>query len=287
MQNQENKDFTQKLRECRDEIDAVDNEIINLLEKRLKIVGKVRNIKENNGEKFFIKSSREADMIKNLLEKAPKSMPKSAIISIWRKIITSSNMLEQPLKIAVFNPTKNVHYESLVQDYYADFVPLIHHDSVNNVVLEIEKNNAQIAVFALPCDKNEQNNWWINLANNKSGIKVFAKLPFLKSLDKDCAELVALAVKKPEKSSSDETLLCIETDKEISKSQILNALKENKIDGKILKSTTTKQVENIVFHLVELRRYFDEESPEIKNLSKSKIKPFVKILGCYPSQIDG
>lgn len=284
MQNQENKEFNDKLLACREEIDAVDNKILNLLAERLKIVEKVRAIKENNGEKFFIKSSREADMIKNLLKKAPTQMPKSAIISIWRKIITSSNMMEQPLKIAVFNPKKNNDYENAVQDYYADFVPVIHHDSVNNVVLELEKNNVQIAVFALPCEKDEQNNWWINLANNKSGIKIFAKIPFLKP-SKDCLELVTLAIKKPEKSSEDETLIYIEADKEISKSQILSALKENKIDGKILKSTNTKQIENITFHLIEAQGYFDEESLEIKNLSKSKLKLFVKLLGCYPKQI--
>ncbi len=285
MQNQENKDYQQKLGEFRSEINAIDDEILNLLKKRMEIVAKVRQVKEQNHENFFIKPAREADMIKNLVAKAPNSMTKSAIVSIWRKIITSSNMFEQPLKIAICNPSKNTLFEHFIQDYYADFVPIINHDSINNAILELEKNNAQITVFALPCDNQDLNeNWWINVANNKSGIKVFAKLPFLKQ-DKNNLGLVALAIKKQEKSSSDETLLYVETDSEISRAQILSTLKSNGIEGKILKSTKVKEVNNITFSLIELQNYFDEESPEIKAFAASKIKPFVKVLGCYATQI--
>ena len=40
------------------------------------------SVKKNNLEKFFIKSSREADMIKELVSKASDNFPKSIIYFI-------------------------------------------------------------------------------------------------------------------------------------------------------------------------------------------------------------
>jgi len=294
--NQSNKTYENTLNQYRSEIDNIDEKILQLLEERMQIVNKVRKIKHENGEKFFIKSAREADMIKNLVIKANNILPSSTIVNIWRKLITSSNMVEQPISVALHNPNKTSEYNYLVQEYYADFVPITNHDSVNNVVLEIEKNTSQIAIFALPLSNKENNiddfgeDWWINLANNKAGLKVFAKIPAIELSNQEkqsgtTPELVAMAIKKPEKSMQDNSLFCIELSNAISKSQLFSALSDSKINGKILKSTKLKQVDDITFYLVEANVFFDENSPEIKTFAKSKIKPFIKILGVYPTPI--
>jgi len=296
MKNQQNTQYDALLNQCRSEINAIDEQILNLLAKRMKIVEKVREIKQNNKEKFFVKSGREADMIKNLVSKSDSILPKSAIVGIWRKIITSSNMLEQSLCIVIHNPNKLAEYNYLVREYYSDFVPIINHDSVTNVVSEIEKNTAQIAVFAIPNHVSENNNeekgenWWINLANNNAGLKVFARIPFVQHADDDkqserTEDLVVLAIKEAEKSQSDNTLFCIEVSNDVHLSQIIESLKENHISAKILKSVNLKRVNDITFYLVEAKGFFDEKSKEIAAFTKSKIKPFVKVLGCYPTAI--
>lgn len=294
--DQPDKNYETALSQYRSEIDEIDAQLLSLLEQRMKIVAKVRIIKQEHGEQFFVKSGREADMIKDLVAKADPILPRSMLVNIWRKIITSSNMLEQSLRIAIHNPNKLADYTYLLREYYSDFVPMITHDSVNNVVLEIEKNSSQIAIFALPYAGSENNtddfgeDWWINLANNKAGLKVFAKIPLIDYDDQDrqsgkALELVAMAIKKSEKSQQDRSLFCIELSNTISKSQLLAAMHENKIEGKILKSTKLKQVDDIIFYLVEAQGFFDENSEEIKKLTKAKIRPFVKILGVYPTGI--
>lgn len=291
-QNQQNKPYTAALNQCRSEINTIDEQILDMLSKRMNVVKKVREIKQSHAESFFIKSGREADMIKELLKKADPLLPASMIISIWRKIITSSNMLEQSLKIALHNPHKLAEYNYLVREYYSDFVPIISHDSINNIVSEIEKNTAQIAVFALPQENENSGNeeWWINLAHDKLGLKVFARIPFLqyKTVQKQSenpVSLVALAIKEVEKSYEDNSLFCIELDQSISRTQLQNTLQECKIDATILKSSKLKQVDGIIFYLVETYKFMDEQSPEINMLKKAKIRPFVKFLGCYPSII--
>ena len=90
MQNQKNNNSENSLTDLRFQIDNIDDQIINLLGERMGIVNQVGELKKNNNEKFFIRSNREADMIKDLLKKSKSNFPKTAIINIWRKNHCSS-----------------------------------------------------------------------------------------------------------------------------------------------------------------------------------------------------
>jgi chorismate mutase len=291
-ENQQNKN----LNFFRAQIDEIDLKIIELLRQRMQIVQDVAKFKQERNEKFYIKSSREADMIKNLVNTARGQFPKSTIVNIWRKIITTSNMAEQPIKIAIHNPKNISDYNYIVKNYYLDEVPTINFDSVNNIVSELENNNCQIGVFAIPNQNFEQEkkedtkeNWWISLANNKSEIKIFAKIPFIEFDQKDKnfnpINLVAVAIKESEKSADDGTFICIETPKEISKYSLQNELKNYNINGKILKSVELIQFEGIRFHLIETDNFIDENNPDLKKFATAKFKPFIKILGHFAKPI--
>ena len=256
-ENQQNK----TLALFREQIDEIDLKILNLLKDRMSIIKDVGDLKKSYNEKFYIRSNREADMIKNLVNLSENKFPKSAIINIWRKIITTANMSEQNLRIAIHNPKNISDYLYLIREYYNNDLPIINHDSANSVVSDLENNNAQIGIFALPSSNDESDkkedtkeNWWISLANNRIGLKIFAKIPFVEFEQKDknsnSIQLVATAIKEPEKSNSDNTIITIETSKEVSKSAILSALKEVELDGKILKSAQIIQFDGIKFHLI-------------------------------------
>ncbi|MBM3589823.1 MAG: hypothetical protein FJX30_00395 [Alphaproteobacteria bacterium] len=291
-ENQHNKD----LNYYRNLIDQIDMKILELLKDRMKIVQNVAQLKKSNNEKFFIRSGREADMIKNLVKINENHLPKSMIINIWRKIITTANISEQTIKIAIHNPKNISDYTHLVKNYYNDEVPILNFDSANSIASELENNNCQIGIFALPTnnddnDKKEdtKENWWISLANNRSNIKIFAKIPFAEHHDNDKninkINLVAVAIKETEQSCDDNTLLSIETNREISKLSVINTLKECGFEAKILKSVQVSQFEGIRFHLAEINNFINENSLNLKKLSQSKIKPFVKILGYYAKPI--
>lgn len=292
MENQHNKNDDAALCALRVEIDKIDDQIISLLEQRMQVVDRVANLKKASGEKFFIRSSREADMIKDLIKKANPIIPKSTIVSIWRKIITTANMHEQNLKIALHNPKNIPDFTYLVREYYNDNIAIINHDSVTNIVSEMEKGQAQIGVFALETAQSHEDktniseNWWINLANNKLGLRVFAKIPFVEFIDeqesvKDKTSLVAVAIKKAEKSLEDNSLLYVEASDEVSKTQILAVFREQNIAVRILKSVKLPQVDGVTFHLIEAAGFFEESDEVIGRLSKAKVRLYVKVLGSY------
>ena len=291
-ENQQNK----TLALFREQIDEIDLKILNLLKDRMAVIKNVGDLKKSYNEKFYIRSNREADMIKNLVNLAENKFPKSAIINIWRKIITTANMNEQELRIAIHNPKNISDYTYLIREYYNNDVPIINYDSANSVVSDLENNNAQIGIFALPSSNDESDkkedtkeNWWISLANNRIGLKIFAKIPFVEFEQKDknvnSIQLVATAIKEPEKSNSDNTIITIETSKEITKSAILSALKEVELDGKILKSAQIIQFDGIKFHLIELKGFYLENDLILKKFSQTKIKPYVKVLGHFAQTI--
>lgn len=295
-QNMESKEV-QDLQLLRNKIDEIDDGIISLLKKRMGIINDVSHLKRNNNESFFIKSAREADMIKALVAKVGDSIPHSIVINLWRKIISVANVKEQDLKIAIHNPYSISDYTYLVREYYGDIVPTYLFDSSTNIVSEMERGEIQIGIFALPGNESDfhnrkgdaNENWWMGLANNKSGLKIFAKIPFVEFQSEDKShnqiQLVAVAQKEPERSKEDVTLFYVEVEKETSRGQILSALKENNLQARILKSTKLNQVEGIVFYLIEIDGFYLEDDDAVRSFFKSKIKPYGKIIGHYATPI--
>jgi chorismate mutase len=317
MQNQQDKSCKTDLAALRQEIDKIDDQIISLFSQRMKIVAMVGEFKRNNREKFFIYSGREADMIKNLVKKAENILPALTVINIWRKLITTANLSEKTLQIAIHNPENIPDYNYLVKDYYSDLVPVKTFSNVAAMITEIKEDNIQIGIFALPQAKLSgvkllqkdsfsevsvvKNNfaqnqlhqiWWIALAKNNPGLIIFAKIPFFAFKDtkkniikNNQTDLVTVAIKNPEKSIDDNSLLYIECKVQISKTEILSLLEEQNLSAKILQSVIS--AEKKAFYLTELRGFYLESDNAIKNISR--LKEFcVKILGHYaiPVQID-
>jgi chorismate mutase/prephenate dehydratase len=295
MENQQKKSYEPALQAIRGEIDAIDEKIISLLEERMKIISKVAELKKNHQEKFFIRANREADMIKNLVKKT-NLFPKAIVVDMWRKIITAANMHEQRLQVGIHNPRNISDYSYLIREYYSDIVPILNFDSATNLVAEMQKGEINIAAFTLPHEGDEQRkedfgeNWWISLANNNFGLKVFAKIPFVQNsaIEKkyDAIELVLMAVKEPEKSSSDHSLFYVELADNFSKSQLASLFKASGIEAKILKQVKLPQVEGIKFYLLEAEGFFLENDEVFKILKKSEIRPYIKILGHFATSIN-
>ena len=290
-ENQHNKN----LQELRSEIDEIDTQIVKLIKRRMSIIPRVGEIKKINGEKFFIKSSREIDMIKNLVKQVDGNFLKLTIANIWRKLITLANNEEQALHIGIHNPHGISDYEYLVREYFSQQVLITNFDSATNLIAEMQKSTINIGVFLLPnleedFDKKDtmQKNWWINMANNRVGLKIYSKIPFVElasQKNKKNLQLVLTAIKDAEPSESDFTLLSIEVASEVSKTEIFLLFKNHNNCFKILSNVKNSQFIGISLYLIEIQGFYLEDDFLIKNLLQNKIKPFIKVLGHYPAPI--
>ena len=281
-----------KLKEFRIQIDALDRQVISLLKQRMNIIKQVAEYKKNQNEVFYIKSSREADMLKKLIADNNSSFSSASIVAIWRKIITNANMHEQTIKLVVHNPKNNPEIEYILRDYYNNEIEIHHFDSINNVISELQKDQSKIGIFSLP-EKNNTNSedWWINLSNNQTNLKVFASLPFIKFKINNAGlkfnhQLVAVAQKQPEQSNQDITLLVFEINKDYSLSKIQNLFEKNQLQANILKVNQSSYFAGMQLILIELQGFFLENDQILQNIKNDPLKPYIKIIGHYPTTID-
>ena len=180
-----------KLSELRKKIDAVDSEMLSLLAKRAGFVAKVGELKHLSGEKGnFIRSGREATMIKKLVGKGAEGYSDDAIFCLWRSIISASLALENGLKIAL---PYNVGFEHSVNitKYFGSFSKFILCKNPDEVLEKIDSNTVGI----LPLT----GTWWAKLSGSAyPNVKVFAKLG---------EGLYAAAKVTPEETGEDKTLV--------------------------------------------------------------------------------
>jgi len=105
-------DLETKLNKLRVAIDAVDDEMLDLIRKRARLAGQVGEAKQNKGDVPFYVPSREASIIRRLLARNSDAaasehetkIPDESIHGIYREIIGACLALEHPMTIAYLGP---------------------------------------------------------------------------------------------------------------------------------------------------------------------------------------
>ena len=185
-----------KISKFRFEIDAIDDKILNLLNNRSKIVKQVGETKKpilTNG-KSFIRSGREADIVRNVYKKLAKGVfPNQAASYIWRMIISASLSLESNLRIA----TLDDETYWLAREYFGGFMPFSKHKNATAIINAVIKGRAEVGV--LPCKDKA-------LLDLPADIRIFACVPFILE-KKQQIKAYAFAKTEPEATGDDITVI--------------------------------------------------------------------------------
>ncbi|HET6466542.1 MAG TPA: prephenate dehydratase [Nitrospiria bacterium] len=142
----DNKD-SKSIAEFRQQIDKLDEQILNLLNKRAKIVMQIGKLKKVNLSDLHA-PAREMEIYERLsrLNKGP--FPKEALRAVYREIISASLSLEGPLKVAYLGPKATfTHLASQRQfGFSASYVPA---NSIKDVFSEVERGRADYGVVPI------------------------------------------------------------------------------------------------------------------------------------------
>ncbi|MDI6703175.1 MAG: prephenate dehydratase [bacterium] len=132
------------LKELRDEIDRIDEEILSLLNKRVEVVLKIKEAKRKKGLATY-NPPREKEVYKRLLEKARGPFPHSGIIPVYREIMSACLFAEAPLKVAYLGPEATFTHLAAKERFGSqpEFVPK---RSIQDVFIEVEKGRANYGV---------------------------------------------------------------------------------------------------------------------------------------------
>ncbi len=138
------------LEKCRISIDDFDNEILKILNKRMKVVKRVGEIKSNNDSAIY-RPEREKAIIQRLTKLNDDSnglLNQNAIEAIFLEIFAVSRNLELPEKIAFLGPEGSFTHQAAESRFGAmsDYLSL---SSIHAVFKTLESSRAKFGVVPI------------------------------------------------------------------------------------------------------------------------------------------
>ncbi len=164
------------LDECRVAIDALDNEMLELLNKRMSVVERVGEIKKETGGAIY-RPEREKAIIERLYrlnEEQKGLLNKSAIEAIFLEIFAVARNLELPERIAYLGPEGSFTHQAAESRFGAmsDYLSL---NSIASVFKTLESKRAKFAVVPIENSRDGIVGETLDLLA-KSSVKIVAEL---------------------------------------------------------------------------------------------------------------
>lgn len=133
------------LNQLRKKIDEVDKRIIELLNERTDLALEVGKLKTEVGKEVY-SPERENEIYQKIDREAHGPLPKGALKSIYREIMSASLALEKPLCIAYLGPEATfTHLASLSK--FGSSVKYFPVASINQIFQEVEQKRADYGVI--------------------------------------------------------------------------------------------------------------------------------------------
>ena len=132
------------LAELRVQIDAVDRDLLQLLNQRAALANEVGEIKRTEGSPVF-RPEREAQVIHGLQTANPGPLKNPSVGWIWREIMSACRALEAPQRVAFLGP-KGTFSEQAALGFFGSSIEAIPCTSIDEVFRATAAGSAQFGV---------------------------------------------------------------------------------------------------------------------------------------------
>lgn len=132
------------IHDLRREIDAIDNQLLELLSRRAHLAQQVGHSKSRTSAQFFA-PERERQIYARLFDANPGPLPRSAVQAIFREIISASRALEQPLRISYLGPAGTFSHRAALTKFgsASEHKPV---DTIPDVFAHVEREQSHYGV---------------------------------------------------------------------------------------------------------------------------------------------
>lgn len=273
----------------RAQIDAVDDQMHDLLMKRAALVEQVGRVKSESGRSpvFALRPKREIEILRRLWHRHKGNLDRETVVRVWREIISACVNLQSPMTVAVFMPERGTGCLDIARNYFGAFTPVLPCRSVNLVLKELTQGEADIALLSLHDDK--QACWWYALAQEyKRSVSVFLKLPLTGVANGrgDGRSVYALGKLSFEPTGADKTLLVAETDGTISLSTLDLLLKSAGVPVSAICDSYAPDMMRKAY-LFEVESYLSDQDERLGDLidrENGKIA-MLRVIGGHPVEL--
>jgi len=175
------------LDEVRRRIDAIDAEMLRLVDARAAVARDVAAAKAAAGEagRFGLRPGREAQLLRGLLAQPRQAASPALVIRLWREMIGESLNLQGPFHLAVWGGRDPARTLELARQRFGAAPPLRQVAKPEDA-LAAARTPGGVAIAALAADSA----WWGRLLAEPR-LKVFAALPCLAAWGPTAALAVA------------------------------------------------------------------------------------------------
>lgn len=159
----------------RQRIDALDTELLRLVDERASLARVVAAAKQaaGDGDKFALRPGREAAILRRLIAAERTAASPSLVVRIWREMIGDSLSVQGPFHLNVWGGKDPGRAVELARHRFGAAPPLRQHAKVEDAIAAA-RTPGGVAICALAADSA----WWGRLLAEPQ-LKVFAALPCL------------------------------------------------------------------------------------------------------------
>jgi len=181
------------LEAVRQRIDALDSELLRLVDERASLARIVAAAKAaaGDGDRFALRPAREAQILRRLISAERGAANPSLIVRIWREMIGDSLSVQGPFHLHVWGGKDPGRAIELARHRFGAAPPLNQAAKPEEAIAEARKAGG-VAICALTPD----NAWWGRLLAEPQ-LKVFAALPCLSAWGPMSALAVAAVEVEP------------------------------------------------------------------------------------------
>ncbi|MBO9708476.1 MAG: chorismate mutase [Caulobacter sp.] len=219
------KDATPSLDEVRWRIDAIDSELLALLDERAGLARTVAAAKQAAGDTGFgLRPGREALIVRKLVDAPRKAASDALVIRIWRELMSDSLTRQGPYHLNVWggkDPARTVELTRL----RFGVAPPMRMVATDKEALAAARTPWAVSVLALSPDSA----WWARLLAEPK-LKIFAALPCLERWGPQAAFAVAEVEVEP--TGGDQTFWV--TDSPKSASAVAEALAQDGVAAELV-----------------------------------------------------
>ena len=135
-----------KISVVRAEIDSLDGQLLDLLNRRARCAQQVGEIKAQHGEAGFIyRPEREAHVLRRIREINPEPLSNESVTWFFREVMSACLSLEEPLGIAFLGPLGSFTGCAAVK-HFGHAARLMPQVTIDDVFREVEAGHANYAV---------------------------------------------------------------------------------------------------------------------------------------------
>jgi chorismate mutase len=193
------------LAELREEIDRIDHEMHRLLIERGEIIDRLIAVKRRLGGGSAFRPSREAQMMRALVERHRGLLPVDAVEGVWRVIVSTFTYVQSNYSVHADDSGGDAQMRDSARFHFGFTVPYVPHHGAGAVIDAVAASEGDLGVLRSSGPLGD-GAWWMRLVDPDAP-KIIARLPFVERPDHPAGLPVFVVAKLAPDAAAQDILL--------------------------------------------------------------------------------